>query len=137
MKNNLLLTTALVAATLSISSTANAELTVQQGDKVYRIENVEDINNYSSVDKSLYDVISFDEFIGADENAKEDLGNIVVINFENSIDFPDCIINGSRMYLCKDGNIRKLLSDSEEIFEIADRESAIKIFEELYYQYII
>ena len=35
------------------------------------------------------------------------------------------------MYLCKDGNIRKLLSDSEEIFEIADRESAIKIFEEL------
>ncbi len=80
MKNNLLLTTALVAATLSISSTANAELTVQQGDKVYRIENAEDINNYSNVDKSLYDVISFDKFIGPDENAQEDLGNITLTN---------------------------------------------------------
>ena len=80
MKNNLLLTTALVAATLSISSTANAELTVQQGDKVYRIENTEDINNYSNVDKSLYDVISFDKFIGPDENAQEDLGNITLTN---------------------------------------------------------
>ncbi len=76
MKKNLLFTTALVAATLSISSTANAELTVQQGDKVYRIENTEDINNYSNVDKSLYNVISFDKYIGIEENAQEDLGNI-------------------------------------------------------------
>lgn len=54
-----------------------------------------------------------------------------VFHFENSIDIFDNIINNTSMYLCKDGYIRKLLSDSDEIFEIADRRCAMKIFEEL------